>query len=461
LRDLESGAQRASRRRFGAILAGAFALSLAAAPQPAAAAGTYYVSTAGSDSATGTSSKPWRTLQKAADAAAAGSTVIIRGGTYAGFVVSRPSLTFKPYAGEVITVSGDSTHTFVIRISATNHVTISGLTVQGAPARYGAGIKVDKSSSDITITGNRIRDNRSFGVLLENTSRVTVSRNRIYRNETGIQVSWISNGVKITSNRIFDNNRMIVNDATAYNDRGANGIVFYHASGPVSVTGNRISGHRALSHDYGYDGGGLEIYASKNLRFAYNAFWDNNNVLETGTDGAACSNITFIRNIAYGGANRTHSAEGLILRCASSSLIANNTFFDLDDFVYYVTQGGAFAGSIGSLRILNNIAAQPDTKIYSLQGALPSTLVIDYNLTYNASGGSIAWVSAFGNTPLLSVFGSWTGYDRHGRQGDPRILDGQMHIAGTSPAIDHGTAISGVTGSVLGAAPDIGRWETQ
>jgi len=456
-----AGAQRASRHKRNLSLAALLIAALAIAPAPAHATGSVYVSTTGSDLHAGTASSPWRTLQKAATSAPAGSIVYIRAGTYAGFTVTRPSLTFRPYSSELVTVSGDAAHPFVIRISATNHVTIQGLTVQNAPNQYGAGIKVDKLASAVTITGNVIRNNRSFGVLLENTSLVTVSSNTISGNETGVQVSWASSGVSITANTIANNNKMIVNDATAYNDRGANGVVFYKATGPVSVTSNRIYGHRAASHDYGVDGGAFEIYGSSNLTISGNILWNNLNVLETGTDGTACSNIVVTRNVAYGGPDGGAKSQGLILRCASSSLIANNTFSDLDDFVYYLTQKGAFSGSIGSLRILNNIASQTTTKVYSMEAGLPTTLQIDYNLSYNASGGSIAWVSGLGNTPLLSTFRTWTKYDLHGVQGSPQFADTLFHLATGSPAIDRGTTISGVTGTVLGKAPDIGRFEQQ
>ena len=47
-----------------------------------ARAAEYYVATTGSDSNAGTMDAPWATLQKAANTAAAGDTVWIRGGTY-------------------------------------------------------------------------------------------------------------------------------------------------------------------------------------------------------------------------------------------------------------------------------------------------------------------------------------------------------------------------------------------
>ena len=454
MRRFQGGAQRASRRRLVLLLSSLAVALLASPPPQAVAAGAVYVSTRGSDAGHGTFSSPWRTIQKAAAAAPAGSTVYIRGGTYAGFTVARPSLAFRQYGTESVVVNGDPSRSFVVRVSGTNHVRISGLTIQGGSIQYGAGVKVDKSASYVTISGNRIRNNRSFGVLLENSSSVVVTKNSITGNETGIQVSWVSSGVQIVSNTIAYNNRMIVNDATASNDRGANGIVFYRASGPITVGSNRIYGHRAASHDYGLDGGALEIYASSNIRIVGNVMFNNLNVLETGTDGTACSNIVFARNVAYGGSDGGARSEGLILRCASSSLIANNTFSDLDDFVYYLTQSGAFAGSIGSLRILNNIQAQTSAKVYSFDAGLPSTMQVDYNLSYNASSGSIAWVSGLGNTGSLSTFRTWTGYDLHGRQGKPLFIDSLLRVASTSPAIDHGTGISGITTKVSCGMPN-------
>ena len=47
-----------------------------------ASATTYYVSPTGSDSSSGTSSSPFKTIQKAADIVNPGDTVIVRDGTY-------------------------------------------------------------------------------------------------------------------------------------------------------------------------------------------------------------------------------------------------------------------------------------------------------------------------------------------------------------------------------------------
>jgi hypothetical protein len=61
----------------------ASALLVLFAPAPLWAAATYYVAPDGSDSAPGTESQPFATVGKAQSAAAAGDTVLIRGGRYA------------------------------------------------------------------------------------------------------------------------------------------------------------------------------------------------------------------------------------------------------------------------------------------------------------------------------------------------------------------------------------------
>src|SRR4030042_2212460 len=61
--------------------------------------GVYYVSPAGNDANLGTESKPWRTIQKAADTLAAGDTVYIKTGVYAEMVEPQNSGSAGHYIG--------------------------------------------------------------------------------------------------------------------------------------------------------------------------------------------------------------------------------------------------------------------------------------------------------------------------------------------------------------------------
>src|SRR4029077_12199358 len=82
--------------------------------QPASGT-TYYVSTSGSDSNSGTLSKPWKTIQHAADSVHPGDTVYVRGGVYNKLVSIKVSgsasagfITFSSYPGELAIVDGTS-----------------------------------------------------------------------------------------------------------------------------------------------------------------------------------------------------------------------------------------------------------------------------------------------------------------------------------------------------------------
>jgi parallel beta-helix repeat protein len=429
-------------------------------PTPAPAAVTTplsrnrWVATTGSDAADGSATRPWRTIQHAVDVAAAGAVITVRGGTYAHFAVKRSGLVIQGASGETAIVSGS---TYPVLVKGVSSATIRHLTIQKAPDQYGSGIRVEASRS-VKIENNRVRDNHSFGIKVKDATGVLIRGNEISGNDTGIELSGSVGGAVISANRIHHNDHMVTSS------RGGNGIVFTKTTGVVTVSGNRLWGNRARHMtDSGYDGGAFEVYGASDLRITGNIMWDNNNVMETGTDGSAsCSRITFTRNVAYGPGTVAGETQGLILRCASSSLFANNTFDGIDTFAFYVSVSGSYAGSISGLRIENNIVVRG--RAYSLGKGLPSNIVIDHDLAF--PGGStaeyanhLAYVEGHGNTDSLAEFRSWTGHDAHGVQADARFVDRAKHdyrLRTSSPAIDAGAVLGG---AFSGKAPDIGRFE--
>jgi parallel beta-helix repeat protein len=413
-----------------------------------------WVATTGSDAADGSVTRPWRTIQHAVDVAAAGAVITVRGGTYAHFAVKRSGLVIQGASGETAIVAGS---TYPVLVKGVSSATIRHLTIQKAPDQYGSGIRVEASRS-VRIENNLVRDNHSFGIKVKDATGVLIRGNEISGNDTGIELSGSVGGAVISANRIHHNDHMVTSS------RGGNGIVFTKTTGVVTVSGNRLWGNRARHMtDSGYDGGAFEVYGASDLRITGNIMWDNNNVMETGTDGSAsCSRITFTRNVAYGPGTVAGETQGLILRCASSSLFANNTFDGIDTFAFYVSVSGSYAGSISGLRIENNIVVRG--RAYSLGKGLPSNIVIDHDLAF--PGGStaeyanhLAYVEGHGNTDSLAEFRSWTGHDAHGVQADPRFVDRAKHdyrLRTSSPAIDAGAVLGG---AFSGKAPDIGRFE--
>jgi parallel beta-helix repeat protein len=413
----------------------------------------YVVSTSGSDANPGTLAAPWLTLQHAVDTAIPGSIIYVRGGTYLGFIIERSNLTVSGYPDETAVVVGDGEQLNTIRVRNASGVVIRSLVVQDNALQYGTGIHVEDSSM-VTISGNLFQDNHGFGVVLKNVSQVTVLNNEFRYNANAIEVRYGSVEVLIADNRIHHNYRDVDSG------RSAIGINFYYTSGPIIARGNLLwENHTIDQADPG--GAAFEVYAASNITIRENTIWDNETVLETGSDSihTPCNNITFTRNTVFRGARQ----QGLILRCASNSLVAHNTFDALDNFVYDLSHyRGEYGASIEGLRILNNIHVYG--RVYVIENALPVSVVIDYNLLYNPGSASqygeyLAYVDDFGNTDSLAEFTSWTGYEQHGLGVNPLFVaytQRNYALTGASPAIDAGVILSE---PFIGLAPVLGRFE--
>ena len=417
----------------------------------------FFVAATGSDTNAGTWSRPWRTLQHAADVAS--GTVNVRGGTYAGFSLKRSGLTFAAWGSEVPVVHGGPD---IINIFKVTSATIRGFTVEGAPTSRGSGILVG-SSSNVLIENNLLRNNHSYGLRTWYSTAVTIRNNEVSGNEVGIQISYTSDGVRVLGNRVHDNNRMVVNTPSpTTDDNGAVGVVFLKTTGPVLASGNQVWGNRAPSYDFGYDGGAFEVFGASDVTITGNTMWDNKDVLETGTsDGLACDNITFTRNVAYAASSVAGWSRGLILACASHSLFAYNTLdgFDVSALSIVYNPNYSYQGSLNGLRVLDNVFISNGPAVYYLD-SVPSGVTLDYNLAFNRSGGTLAYI--VGNSARSwSQMRASTGFEAHGLNLDPRFLNSgghDYHLQSSSPAIDAGVLV-GVDDAGLGGVPDMGRFE--
>ena len=109
----------------------------------------YYVSPSGNDSNPGTESQPWRTLQRAADLAGAGDTVLVRNGIYAEQVSFSKSgnpqnyILFKAYSSETPVIQGEG-----IGIGTAVHI-------RGSYFQF-EGFEIRKWDTGIEMTGHHI-----------------------------------------------------------------------------------------------------------------------------------------------------------------------------------------------------------------------------------------------------------------------------------------------------------------
>jgi hypothetical protein len=94
----------------------------------------FYVACSGNDTAEGTESRPWATLQKAADVAVSGDKVIIKGGTYmlrkGVALANKGPITFGAFPGDQPTFRFVGSDTYALAIGDKAHnITIDGLTL--------------------------------------------------------------------------------------------------------------------------------------------------------------------------------------------------------------------------------------------------------------------------------------------------------------------------------------------
>jgi parallel beta-helix repeat protein len=179
---------------------------------------TYYVSPAGSDSAAGTSAAPWRTLQRAADAAAAGDTVHVRAGTYgegmnffgrAGGTRGAP-ITFVADAG--VTITHAATEGVNADVAAINVESSGGWYVFEGCAIRGDG-SMSKAGIRVADTGHvRLIDNvvdGAFTGIFVSYSKGSWLEGNVCRNSTGQHGIYVSAGTRWTvvrGNRLYGNN---------------------------------------------------------------------------------------------------------------------------------------------------------------------------------------------------------------------------------------------------------------
>ena len=158
-------------------------------PTPAPVSGsTFYVSPNGSDSASGSSSAPWRTIQKAADTLNAGQTAIVAGGNYGERVrITRSGTQASPISLQV--ASGAVAQLLGFDITG-NYWQVGGFDISTQTnGSDGFGIYVSGTASYITLQTNYIHELCHEGIFMDSGgTHVSVLNNRIWRAEmAGVQ----------------------------------------------------------------------------------------------------------------------------------------------------------------------------------------------------------------------------------------------------------------------------------
>jgi hypothetical protein len=216
----------------------------AAQTTPASTGTTFYVAVDGADDNPGTAEAPLRTIQAAVDAAYAGDTIYVRGGSYAEQVVMRHSGTRErpirllAYPGETPVIDGGHTlpekpgnyewpicndvmtpvrclhYEALISISG-SYIEVAGFTVTQS---LGRGIRA-VNLTGLRLHNNQIHDHRSSSIYLQNVTNALIDQNRIWHSGDVAPyersplvldwpvsvVAWDSSNITYRGNHIFNN----------------------------------------------------------------------------------------------------------------------------------------------------------------------------------------------------------------------------------------------------------------
>jgi parallel beta-helix repeat protein len=402
---------------------------------------TYVVSPGGDDEAAGNDKAPWRTLQRAAEAVRPGDTVIVRAGTYVGFVLggNKPlgatadaPITFLAEPGVTIDSRNAKTPNGIDLQTGCHYVTIKGFTINNASGSISRSGILIRWSDHVRIIGNVCLDNGVWGIFTSHCDDTLVENNVTARSkrEHGI---YLSNSV----------DRCVVRGNTVFGNAGC-GI---HLNGDIHMGGNGLITNTLVENNIIYDNGkprgGSAINGDglQNCVIRCNVLYDNHasGISLFRIDGAHGSHDNFVINNTIVMASEGRFALN-INNASTNNAVCNNILFNLNP-------------SSGSIRL------SPD----SLPG-----LVSDHNIVLDR-------FSTNGDERKSSSLADWralTGQDQHSQLSTSNEVfvnapAHDFHLAPSGPALRAGTTAlapyqmprSDLEGHALGSPPDLGAYQ--
>ena len=441
----------------------------------------YYVATTGSDSASGSSTAPWRTIQHAMNTVPAGATVQVAGGTYNELVTITHSgsatagyITLTSAPGQTATIDGTGLgvpqgQQGLVTLQSASYVRVIGLQLQNYTSNSSSlvplGIYIAGSGDHIEIRNNHIHNivttvttssGDAFGLAVYGTATTPISNLIIDGNEldhltTGYSESLSVNGNvqnwQVTNNKVHDNDNIGIvaigfegTAPTTSLDQARNGWIACNTVYNISSTTNPAYNDQPGADGIYVDGGtqitiewnnvraadlGIELASEHSSRVTSYVTVRNNLVLY--------SNVTGISIGGYA------SSVGGTSHCT----IVNNTLFENDALqsgsgefqVQYHASNNLFA---------NNIlyANSQGLLVNSFVASSTPPVTLENDLFYTSDGASAAnWVWNNNTYTSHGSFQQASKSEANGLLADPLFKSTatpDLQLSAGSPAINTG-----------------------
>ncbi|MDC0358474.1 DUF1565 domain-containing protein [Oligoflexia bacterium] len=374
---------------------------------PPAVTCNLFVSTNGNDSNPGTSSSPFRTVQRGVDLAQAGDTVCVKGGVYNARVQSKRDgsasarITIASAPGETATIDGTGLtfgiYSGLISIQHSHHRIIGFEIINST----GYGIGIGGNGTHLHILSNHIHDNNVTSAIFASISdRVTdflIQGNKVEDNGRGITL-WNANGAVIDNNEVLRNTKQSSGNYDGIQFGGQNA-----AASRVIVSNNTVkfNGKPGGSDEIDGCGGNQTLICEKILI--------ENNTIEGDVGSVKIMNEHPAGEYFILRKNSMTGVGIVVYQYPTRIFVYNNTIVDSGHafFLWDNPNNGPAPRSLGGAVFKNNAGIGSTSYMLLSVGEIdltPQSVDLNYNV-YKFTDRGIGWGSNVFNTQLADPQG--------------------------------------------------------
>jgi hypothetical protein len=474
-----------------------------------AASSVYYVSPKGNDGNLGTSENAaFRTIQKAADVARSGNTILVRSGIYNESVTVKTSgssldsyISFQNYPGETPVIDGTNlpaSFTGLFNIVDKSFVRLQGFEIRnfraGIVSDTPIGVRIKGAGQYIEIRNNYVHHIESvfqggnahgiavFGTSsdpVNNLNHIVIDHNEVANLKLGLSEAVAVNGnvdtFQVTNNKVHDNNNIGI---VMIGFEGVSPVPSLDQARNGTVVQNAVYGNSSNSNSSytGYSAGGIYVDGGKDIIIERNDTHDNDIGIEVASEHAGhyASGVTVRNNLIYHNfmSGITLGGYDAYRGYTQNCFFLNNTIYKNDTLAM---NDGQIAFNYNTLNnvVKNNVIYGSATNVLISNPFTENAgNVLDSNLYFTASGeqaGLWQWknvaYTGFAN------YKSATGNDPSSFFADPKFINlttPDLHLQSASPAINAGQNLPNIGDKdydgktrIQGGIVDIGAFEVR